>query len=318
MDLITNSNPLGGAPLNLEQVRTFLVAAETLNFTRAARRLHLSQPAISQQIRELEGALGVSLFERRGRGLALTPAGADLAPRAQHLLAEARRTSDALDVYRGVPQGSLLLGAEPTPGVYLLPRLLGELSQRYPALKSSLHVKEGELLWPMLRSGELDLAVVETPPPPGQLSGWSALRCFEDELVVIVPPAHPWAERGVIHPDELADEALILRQPDAALRRRYAQQLAATGFSSERLEARFELSSSEGIKHAVMAGLGAGIVPRLSIEVELAAGRVRVVRLEGLALSLPYYLLRPSNRPLTVFQQLFLDRMLPPSEVAEC
>lgn len=312
MEAITKTNEYGAHPLNLEQLRTFIVAAELLNFTQASRRLHLSQPAVSQQIRELESQLSVSLFERHGRGLVLTPAGGRLLPLAQRLLSEARQVSEALDAYRGVPQGSLLLGAEPTPGVYLLPRLLGELTRRFPALHSSLRVMEGESLWPLLQAGEVNLAVVEAPPPAGHLPGWRAERCFEDELVLIAPPGHPWAERGVISPDELASEALILRQPDAALRRRYSQQLAAAGFGADRLEARFELSSSEGIKHAVMAGLGAGIVPRLSIEVELGADRLRLVRLEGLRLGLPYYLLRPAHRPLTAFQQLLVDRLLPP------
>ncbi|MBO9540148.1 LysR family transcriptional regulator [bacterium] len=318
MNSISNYNDPLATPLDLERLRTFVVAAETLNYTQAARRLRLSQPAISQQIHELEEDLGLALFARRGRGLALTPAGEALVPHAQHLLGEARRVSDALDAFRGVPQGSMLLGAEPTPGVYLLPRILGELTQRHPALKSSLHVMEGESLWPRLRTGALDLAVVETPPAPGQLSGWHAERCFEDELVVIAPPSHPWAERGTIHPDELAGEALILRQPDAALRRGYAQQLAAAGFAPDRLSARFELSSSEGIKHAVMAGLGAGIVPLLSLEVELEAGRLKVVRLDGLKLSLPYYLLRPEKRPLNVFQQMLVDRLLSSPEGPAC
>lgn len=295
--------------MNLDQLRTFATAADTLNFTQAARMLHISQPAVSQQIRELESALKVTLFERRGRTLALTPAGERLRPLALDLLSGAKRAEDELAEYRGVPQGVFLLGAENTPGTYLLPHVLGAFSREFPGVRISLRVTDIETIERSLTDGELDLAVTETEPSPGRIHGWERVPFMQDELVLIVPPTHRWASRGTVELDDLEGEPFILRQRDSALRRLYSDRLADAGFNPDRLAIRFELSSTEGIKHAVMAGLGVGFVSRNAIDVELAAGRLSVLRVRDVPIERPLWLIRPQGRKLAIYQQRFVDTL---------
>lgn len=296
--------------MNLDQLRTFATAASTLNFTQAARLLHISQPAVSQQIRELESGMQVTLFERRGRTLALTPAGERLRPLAMDLLQGVKRVEDELSEFRGVPQGVFLLGAENTPGTYLLPHALGAFSRGFPGVRISLRVTDFEAIERSLHDGVLDLAVTETEPAPGQIHGWERVPFLKDEFVLVTSSQHPWAGRSTIDLAELEGEDFILRQRDSEIRRLYSDRMAEAGFNPDRLTVRFELSSTEGIKHAVMAGLGVGFVSRHAIAVELEAGRLAALRIQDMILERPLWLLRPQGRRLAIYQQHFVDTLL--------
>lgn len=296
--------------MNLDQLRTFATAAETLNFTQAARLLHISQPAVSQQIRELELGMRVTLFERRGRNLALTPAGERLRALAMDILADIRRAEAEMGEFRGVPQGVCHLGAESTPGTYLLPHALGAFSRDFPGVRISLRVTDLEAIERSLQDGDLDLAVTETEPSPGRIHGWECVPFLRDELALIVPPHHPWASHAAVTFEELAGEAFILRQPDSAIRRLLGDRMAEAGFDPSRLTARFELSSTEGIKHAVMAGLGVGFASRHALTLELAAGRLAALTIQGLDMVRPLWLLRPQGRKLAQYQQHFYETLL--------
>jgi len=296
--------------MNFDQLRTFATAADTLSFTQAARLLHISQPAVSQQIRELESALKVTLFERRGRSLVLTPAGERLRPLALDLLSNIRRTEDELSDFREVPQGVFLLGAESTPGTYLLPHALGAFTRDFPGVRISLRVTDIETIERALQDGELDLAVTETESSPGRIHGWERTPFLKDEFVLITPPDHRWAGRSSIEPEELEGEPFILRLKDWAFRRTFNDQVAAAGFNPDRFTIRFELSSTEGIKHAVMAGLGVGFAPWHAIRVELEAGRLAAVGIRGLSFERSLWLLTPKGRKLTGYKQHFVDTLL--------
>ncbi len=296
--------------MNLDQLRTFATAAETLNFTQAARLMHISQPAVSQQIRELELFLKVSLFERRGRSLALTPAGERLRPLALDILSSVRRAEDALTEFRDMPQGVFLLGAESTPGTYMLPHALGAFSREFPGVRVSLRIMDLEAIERAVQDGELDLAVTETEPAAGRVHGWERLPILKDEFVLITASDHRWAHRDELELEELDGEPFILRQRDSEFRRLYSDRMAAAGFNPDRLRIRFELSNTEGIKHAVMAGLGVGFASRHAISVELEAGRLAALRIRNLPIERSLWLLRPQGRKLATYQQTFVDTLL--------
>ncbi|HEY9855498.1 MAG TPA: LysR family transcriptional regulator [Stenomitos sp.] len=296
--------------MNLDQLRTFATAADTLNFTQAARMLHISQPAVSQQIRELESSLKVTLFERRGRTLALTPAGERLRPLALDLLSDVKRTEDELSEFRGIPQGVFLIGAESTPGTYLLPQALGDFTREYPGVRISLRVSDMESIERALQDGELDLAVTETEPSPGRLCGWERIPFLKDDHVIITPPDHPWAGRGELELKELDCVPFIARLMDSPLRQMGRDRLAAAGYNPDRLTIRFELSSTEAIKHAVMAGLGVGFAPVHAIRIELETGRLAAVGIRGVKLDRSMWLVTPQGRKLPGYQQRFVDTLL--------
>lgn len=292
--------------MNFDRLTTFLTAADTLNFTQAARSLSLSQSAVSQQIRELEDDLGLTLFERRGRGLALTPAGDRLRLLATPVMRDLKRARQSLEGLRDLPQGVLSLGASNTLGIYLLPSALGRFSQRYPGVRVSLKVGETGDLLRDLQSGELDLALVEQDPPPGRLSGWEKEALLEDELILIAAPEHPWAGR-TIDLETLPEAPYILRTRNSATRQLIADRLAEAGFDHGRLAPRFELGNTEGIKRAVMAGLGIGWVSRYATTLEQAAGLVQEIGVAGLTVTRTLWLLKPPAERRFVHQERFCE-----------
>lgn len=303
---------------SLDQLRTFVTAAETLNFTQAARQLHLSQAAVSQQVRDLEHVLQVTLFERRGRGLGLTPGGERFRALASEVLHRSQRAIDELAELRGVPQGVLYVGAESTPGVYVLPHALGAFSSRFPGVQVSLRVAEADALVGALQQGLLDTVLLEEPLPPRQTFGWEQEPFLEEELVIAVRPEHPWAALDELELAELGTQPFILRQPTSSIRRTHGDSLAQAGFDPSRMQVRFELGSTEGIKHAVLAGLGVGFVPRCAMAVELKANLLSAVRLRGLRIVRSWWLLRPSRSPGTLSHQRFQELLretnwLPPT-----
>ncbi|MGE5707182.1 MAG: LysR substrate-binding domain-containing protein [Bacteroidota bacterium] len=292
--------------MNLDRLNTFTIAAESLNFTQAARQLQLSQPAISQQIRDLEVELGVQLFERRGRSLLLTAAGDRLRYLALDLLKNVQSVEEQLDEYRGLEQGNLLVGATNTIGIYLLPHVFGKFSLEHPGVRTSLKVTDTAGIVQGLQDGSLDMALIEEDIPPGQIYGWEKEHLVDDRLCLIAHPDHPWAQRSVeVH--EFDQAQFILRQPESKTRQFLMDRIAEAGFDPRRLAVRFEHGHTEGIKRTVMAGLGVGFVSCYSIVRELKTGALVRVEVKDLNIQRPMCLLRPSDERLNKPQQLFVE-----------
>jgi DNA-binding transcriptional LysR family regulator len=291
--------------MNLDRLTTFQAASADLNFTQAARRLHLSQPAVSQQIRELEEDLGVTLFERRGRGLLLTPAGERLRMLTQPVLRELNHIRTEMATFGEVPQGVLRVGASNTPGIYLLPYALGKFSTLFPGVRLTMQVADVESVLQAMHSGDLDLALVEEDPSAGRLRGWEKVALLEDELVLITPPDHPWAARGAIALTELPEAAFIFRPPLSETRQLIQDRLAEAGLDPERLSTRFELGNTEGLKRAVMAGLGVGFVSRFATGMERRAGLLAEVAVPGFRITRTLWLIRPTAERLAPHQARF-------------
>ncbi|HBN09921.1 MAG TPA: hypothetical protein DD435_15190 [Cyanobacteria bacterium UBA8530] len=296
--------------MNFERLRTFLIAAEELNFTQAARRLNLSQPAISQQIREIEEDLGVSLFDRRGRTILLTPAGEKLRPLADALLKNVLSVREELEEFRGVPQGSLQIGAGNAVGIYQLPRVLGHFAQLYPGIRTSLQIGDTVNILRGLKDGNLDLAVVEEEPSSEQLQGLTKIPYIEDELILISHPDHEWAGRGTIAIEELVKAWFVVRKPNCPINILIKNHLAAAGFDPNRRNIRFEFGNTEGIKRTVMAGLGVGFASKFSVLKEIKAKYLVKVNVEGLKIDRTIWLVHPSQMPEGGHQQAFCEELL--------
>jgi DNA-binding transcriptional LysR family regulator len=291
--------------MNLDRLTTFLAAAEDLNFTQAARRLHLSQPAVSQQIRDMEEELGVTLFERRGRGILLTPAGERLRTLARPVLKDVKQLQVEMGVFRDVPQGVLRVGASNTPGIYLLPFAMGAFSASFPAVRLSMQVSDTELIMRALNDGELDLALVEEEPSPARLHGWEKVPLLDDELVLIAHPRHPWAGREAVGIHELPEGTFIFRTPQSETRRLIEDSLASAGLNPDRLTTRFELGHTEGLKRAVMAGLGVGWVSRCAMGMEARAGHLVEVPIRDFRITRTLWLVSPAGGRLAPHLERF-------------
>jgi DNA-binding transcriptional LysR family regulator len=288
--------------MTLRQFEVFLAIARARSFRRAADALHLSQPALSQHIRELEADLETRLFDRLGRTVQLTDAGRVLEDHATRLFATLADARQAIAELQGLQRGTLTIGASTTPGIYVLPGVLGVFGQRYPGVDVTLRLGNSERIEALVRAGELDLGVIGdqgTSPAAARLAASLA-----DELVLIVAPAHPWARRREVRPDELATHPLLLREPGSATRQVTERALRAAGVA---YRPGMMLEHTEAIKQAVLAGLGVAFVSVHAVRGDLATGRLRGLRVPGLRIVRHFHLIHHERRRLSASARAFTD-----------
>jgi len=255
-----------------DQLLTFAYVADVGNISRASELLHLSQPAVSGQLRLLQEWFGEPLYRRRGHGVVLTPAGEQLAEQARQLRQLYQQAQTLRDAWQGIETGKLRLGASTTPASYLLPSLVATFHQRFPAV--NLHLSDGNTSQIVERLPLLDLAFIEGDVPSGLPSDTAVHRWRDDEVVAIVRSDHPLAQQEGAHFQELVQFSLVMREPGSGVR-----QLVERAFANEGLAPAIglELAGVEGVKQAVRAGLGVGFVSLLSMRHE--DGSLAVVRL---------------------------------------
>ncbi len=264
--------------MNLNALRVFAAVVEHRGFSRAARAIHLSQPAVSKAVRELERRAELPLVERGGRGLRLTEAGEVLYEHARSLFALERAAEEELRARRGLERGTLRVGASTTIATYLLPPLLGAFARRHPGVELRVASANTRDVVRSLTAYQLDVALVEGPVADARVV---ATPWREDELVVVASADHPLSAREEVEPRELEAERFLVREPGSGTREVAETALAERGIVPERT---LELGSTEGIKRAVAAGLGVAVVSRATLEEPLALGTLRVVRVRGLVI----------------------------------
>ena len=295
--------------MTLRQLEVFLAIARARGYRRAAEALHTSQPALSQHMRELEGELGARLFDRLGRGIALTEAGRVLEERAQRVFATLADAREAVGELHGLQRGSLLVGASTTPGIYVLPALIGRFRRRYPGIELRLRIANSRGIEEAVRAHELDLAVVGGH---GLAPGEECLAAgLLDELVLVVGRRHPWARSREVAPSRLVEELLLVREEGSATRQVTERTLerAVIGW-----RAGMELSHTEAIKQAVMAGLGVAFVSVHAVRDEVAGRRLAAVRLRGLRIRRHFHAIHSEARTLSAGARAFLALLLEQAE----
>jgi len=260
------------------KLKVFRVVADTKNYRRAADELHLTQPAVTAQIKSLEASLGIALLDRIGRDVSLTPAGTTLLQYVRQIEGMTNEAVAALAPFGGQGGIELCIGASHTIAVYFLPQLLSSLQSEWPKLR--LHVTGGStndiLLALSLR--QIQVGLIEAPAFRPDLK----IEAFgEDELVMVVRPDHHWAKKSVLKAAELVQEPILLREVGSGMRRFVEEYLERNGVLRQQLRTSIDINSTEGIIAAVEAGLGVGFVPRLALEKALKIGCVRVIPLDN-------------------------------------
>lgn len=272
------------------KLKVFRVVADTLNYRRAAEELHLTQPAVTAQIRSLEEGLGIALFDRMGRETTLTSAGATLLQYARQIEAIANEAVAALAPFGGQELIELNVGASHTIAVYMLPKLLPQLQHDWPHLR--VHVMAGSTTQVLqtLTVHQTSVALIEGPAHRPDLK----LEPFgEDELVLIARPDHRWTKKELLTAAELVQEPILLRESGSGTRHFVEAYLEENGVLRQRLQALIDMNTTEAIIAAVEAGLGVGFAPLMAVEKALKLGTVKTIPLENgpilrqLAIALP-------------------------------
>jgi DNA-binding transcriptional LysR family regulator len=261
------------------RLKVFRIVAEELSFTRAAERLFLTQPAVTMQIKNLEEELGLRLFDRTGQRIVLTQAGQILTGYTKRIAALCGDAERDLAALKGETRGRLALGASTTIAQYLLPRLAAEFLAAFPAIQLSIISGNTSDVVTALAEGRIGLGLIEGPP------GRSDVKCepfVEDEIVLVVPPAHEFAVGGELEPAALKLASIILREHGSGTRQVVEEALKCARLDARHMKIVLELDSTESIKSAIVAGIGVGFVSRWAIGKETTLGLLRTVPVKGL------------------------------------
>jgi len=280
------------------RLQVFHAVAKVSSFTRAAESLHMTQPAVTHQIRQLEEELGTRLFDRANNRISLTGAGEEVFAYASRILGLYGEMQESVKALTGERAGLVTLGASTTVAEYMLPELLGEFRRRFPDVRIRLRVANTDAVVAMVADNEIDLGVVE-----GAVDNRTLLveECRRDELQVLVPPEHPLAAQDSVAPADLLGWPFLFREDGSGTRSVIERYLEEHGIDVAQLERPFELGSTEAIKGAVRAGTGVSILSGATLEKEIRLGLLAVRPLAP-RLERPYWFVRQ--------RQMFRTRLM--------
>lgn len=290
--------------LELHELRVFLVAAETQNFSETGRILQISQPAVSGHIQSLEQRLNAQLFDRTGRNIKLNEVGEALVPVVRNLLKEAQQIEEFVARKRGAVLGQLNIGCSTAAGKYILPRLMARFMERYPDVHILCDVGPRGQALERLVEGKIDLAVSSLRIPR---RGVEYQHLADDQLVLLVPAHHPWAERECLTPEELVEYPIVLREANSGTTITVNRALAAFDMSINMLQTRLILGNTESIVQAVIEGIGPGIVSQVATFPATSVGAAVEVPIDGLQLVQRLYMARHTGFRAGEAQTIFWD-----------
>ncbi len=278
------------------QVAGFLEIARQRNLSRAAEVLHITQPALTARLHQLEAELGTPLFDRSHRGMRLTHAGRGFLPYAE-------RAAEALEAGRIIvgehargAAGQLTIGTAPAVGAYVLPGLLVRYVERFAAIRLVVRTGHSEGIAELVARGELDIGLIREIHNPGVL----VQPLYEDELLLVVPPSHEFARLGRIDVDHLADATLVLFDRTSSYYDLTNAIFRAAGVAPRSI---IELDNIEAAKQVVKQGLGVALLPVTAIAADLARGALRAIPINGVI---------PARRRIVAVRRAVSGQATPP------
>lgn len=292
--------------MNFNQLRVFQAAAKTLNFTRAAEELHLTQPGISKHLKDLEEHYGTRLFERLGKKVVLTHAGEALYEATTSAFSLLDAAKARINDLNNLTTGKLAIGACNTIGTYILPDRLVQFRQRYPAIEINIEIKAetdySRQIVEKVLNNNLELGLVGHYHPDPRL----LVRTFMTEpVVLLVSPLHPWAKRkSAVRLSELAQQTVVLASRGSGTWRIVEALLAQKGVQLGRT---IELGTSEGVKRAVAANMGVALLSRHVLGHELAEGTIKTVPISGGEPTRDLFLIQHKDRYLSRAARAFVE-----------
>lgn len=290
--------------VEISQLKVFIAAAEERNFSVAAKRLHMSQSAVSQNIQALERTYGVELFLRRGRSVELSEEGEAILPTAREVINAARLLEDNLHNVNNEVGGELIIGCSTSAGKYLMPILLSSFQRKYSSVLPRVKVMNRGFVYEKLLNETIPIGISSKKLDHRDLE---SVPLFEDRVILIAHPDHPWAEFGRALPSDLLDQPIITRENTSGTCEVVVEGLKALDTSMDMLNITMELGNAEAIEMAVESGVGIAFVSEMVAARGLALGRVKRIELEGLDLYRTVYMARNIHRPFTRAQGLFWE-----------
>lgn len=289
--------------LTLRQLKVFESVARNLGFSRAAEELHLTQPAVSMQIKQLEDSIELPLFEQLGKKIYLTDAGRELYQYSKAISQQLADMELALEELKGLERGKLNISVVSTAN-YFAPHLLAKFCQRYSRVTVSLNVSNRETVLKHLVDNLTDLAIMGQPPDDLDIISESFM---ENPLVIIAPPDHSLCDIHGIPVKRLEEETFLLREPGSGTRSAMERFFAAHHML---INKGMETDTNEAIKQAVQAGMGLAIMSLHTVELELETGRLKVLDVQDFPIIRHWHVVHRKNKRLSSVAQAFKEFLL--------
>jgi len=289
--------------LTLKQLNIFEAVARYRNYTRAAKSLFLTQPAVSMQIKQLEETIGLPLLERTGRQIRTTLAGEELRRYSKNIYQQLDELELVLDEIKGLKRGRLHLTMASTAN-YFAPRLIAGFQHKYPDAQVTLDVTNRAGLLRALDENSSDMVIMGQPPEGYGLTG---IPFMDNPLVVIAPPVHPLAAERNIPLAKIANEPFIVRERNSGTRMAVERFFDQHGIE---LITSMEMNRSEAVKQAVMAELGLGILSLHTLEMELALNRLTVLDVQGFPIMRQWFIVHRDGKRFAAIPEAFRNFVL--------
>ena len=289
--------------MNLDYLKTYLEVIKLGSFSEVAKKLSLSQPAVSFQIQKLEHDLGVRLLDRNQKAITVTEAGKRFLRFAEAVEEERDHLRHDLDQLRGEVAGNLVAAASTIPGEFLLPQLLAEFRLLHPAVSVRLVVSDSIRVITGVRDGTCEVGFCGIAPDGHDLAFFKIAR---DSIVLIVPPGHPFAERNEVSLADLEGEPFIFREETSGTQRSLQTCLSRAGLDLRKWMPNLVLGTTQAVVSAVETGVGIAFVSNLAIKKSLALGLVKEVAVGGLRLNRDFFCIYRKERVTSRLLEKFI------------
>ncbi|MHA6532008.1 LysR family transcriptional regulator [Paenibacillus sp. BAC0078] len=288
----------------VDALRVFVTVVEQSHFSKAGELLNLSQPGVSLHIRNLENELGTKLLHRSPKQVRMTEAGTILYRHAKQILSHYEEADREIRLLQHEVTGNLHIGASFTIGEYILPARLAEFAKQYPQVNLQVTIGNTEEIIASVRANVLDVGFIEGETEDADLT---IIPYMKDEMIVIAPAGHPLANNIMVENRMLQDQIWVLREHGSGTRAFSDHFLEASGISVKRT---YVFNSSQGVKEAVSAGLGLGMVSRWIVRKELASGELNELRLRRRLLEREFLIIRHKDNPAGMAVSVFVQKLL--------
>jgi DNA-binding transcriptional LysR family regulator len=290
--------------MDLWQLNIFCKVVELKSFSKAGESVHLSQPTVSSHIKDLEDHFGMRLVDRMSRRVSPTKAGELLFDYARQLIALRDRTEAAMAEFSGKIRGRLVLGGSTIPGGYVLPRIIGLFAKRYPEVQVSLKVGDTSEIISDVLDGRIEAGIVGAKHRDRMLE---QIPVMADEMCLVVPADHPWAQRARIRIRELIEAPFIVRETGSGTLRSIAHRLQNKGIGIADLHVVAEMGSTEAVRQGVKSGVGLSILSTVAVADDIQSGALKAVPIEDLNLQRSFYLTTHKQRTPSPLCDVFIQ-----------
>lgn len=270
------------------KLRVFCTVAETNSFSKASEIVNRTQPAVSLQIQALEDEYGIKLFDRSNNTVVMTEAGSHFYKYAKEILSLYSDLEKRMGEITNSARGNPSIGASSTIGNYLLPSVIVAINKRYPRIKVNLQVGNTRMVINLLDSGNIDIGLVEGEVQRQKIE---VEKLLSDELVLIMPPSHPWAKRKDVSISKLITEPFIIREEGSGTRQMIEKVLQKKNLSLQGFKKTFVLGSTEAIKAAVADGMGLAVVSAWAARKEVRYGILKTITFNDIRFLRDFYLI---------------------------